>query len=188
MLYDFIKLDACAGAAYTPREDSFLLADAVKRHAFKKTLDIGTGSGIQGLVAASNGCDVTFLDIDPNALDCARRNASMNSLGGRFVLSDLFSNIGGEKFNTIIFNPPYLHSKPLAGMQDPVRALDGGEGGREVIDRFLEAYGGHVLEDHVVIMLESSLNGYESDVKKLNAEVVAKERYFFEEVAVLLFS
>ena len=81
------------------------MAEAVEKLAFKKTLDMGTGTGILGLTACANGCEVTFADIDKNALDCAKRNSALNSFTGEFIETDLFSNIF-QKFNTIIFNPP----------------------------------------------------------------------------------
>ena len=166
---------------YEPAEDSFLLEKAVERFAFGKVLDIGTGSGIQGIAAARKGCEVTFSDISGEALEAARKNAEMGDIKGSFIKSDLFSRITG-RFNTIIFNPPYLPSKGIA-----VRHLDGGRNGREVIDRFLDEYENHVLERHTVLLLESSLNNYEDDVKRLKAEVVGKAHIFFEDLVVLKF-
>jgi hypothetical protein len=40
---------------------------------------------------------------------------------------------------------------------------------------------------HVVLLLESSINDYEKDVKRLDAKIVGKEHYFFEDLVVLLF-
>jgi release factor glutamine methyltransferase len=175
-----LEIKGCKDVYY-PREDSHLLANAVQKHAFGKVLDIGTGSGIQGIVAALNKCDVTFADIDKNALECAKNNAKLNGVSGKFVLSDIFSKIE-DKFNTIIFNPPYVASEDKRYL-----ALDGGKDGRDYIDRFLGSYKEHVLEKHVVLLLESSFNKYEKDLKKLNAKVVGKEHYFFEDLVVLLF-
>ena len=203
-LPDSLKM-SYSDSVYVPAEDSDLLAKAVTDLAFGKALDIGTGTGIQGIVASLKGCDVTFADIDPNALSLARRNASANSVKGRFVKSDLFSKVSG-KFNTIIFNPPYVPSAPLDSRRrnihslakpfralDPNKskraytALDGGTRGREVIDRFLSEYKAHVMKDHIVLMIESSFNGYKSDVKRLKARVVGKSHYFFEDLVVLAF-
>lgn len=185
MIADDIRIAAREGV-YSPREDSYLLAEAVERHAFGKVLDMGTGTGIQGIVACKKGCDVTFADASQEALDCARANAESNSVSGKFVRTDLFSNIAG-RFNTIVFNPPYLHSRPLGQLDRIDRALDGGIGGREVIDRFLAELPGHVEKDHLVLLLESSLNSYGKDIKKLDATVVCTKSMFFEELAVLMF-
>jgi release factor glutamine methyltransferase len=105
----------------------------------------------------------------------------LNKIDAKFVVSDLFSNING-KFNTIIFNPPYLPSDDKKHL-----AYDGGKSGRDLINRFMNSYKSKVAEDHVVLLLESSFNDYGKDVKKLKAKVVAKEHYFFEDLVVLLF-
>ncbi|MFI5412372.1 MAG: HemK2/MTQ2 family protein methyltransferase [Candidatus Micrarchaeales archaeon] len=171
---------------YEPREDSYLLAKAVEEKAFGKVLDLGTGSGIQGITAALKGCEVTFADIDENAISCARNNAKLNKVKGNFVVSDLFSNIN-EKFNTIIFNPPYLPSSPLKNKRDIVYYLDGGVNGRETIDRFLAEYKKYLLPKHKVLLVESSLNSFEQDVKELKAKAVGKAHIFFEDIVVLEF-
>lgn len=178
-----IKIKTC-DSVYYPMEDSYLLAEQVERFAFGKVLDMGTGSGINGIAAALKGCDVTFADIDAKAIRCAKENATANGVAGNFIKSDMFESIDG-KFNTIIFNPPYLESARVAERDI---ALDGGAKGRELIDKFIEAYPSFIEDEYVVLLLESSINGYESDVKRHNFEVVAKERFFFEEIAVLKIS
>ena len=175
-----LLLNACDGI-YEPREDSYMLAGCVEQHAFGRVLDLGSGSGIQGIVAARKGCEVTFCDIDPRAIECAQRNAKLNGVDGKFVRSDMFENIDG-KFDTIIFNPPYVASKERKHI-----ALDGGKNGREIIDRFIGQYRAHVNDRHCVLLVESSFNGYENDLLGLNAKVLAKEHYFFEDLVVLSF-
>lgn len=179
-MIDEVKIRSCNGV-YEPREDSYLLADAVERYAHGNVLDMGTGTGIQGITAAKKGCNVTFVDIDENALECARNNAVLNNVGGKFAKSDMFGNVNG-RFDTIIFNPPYVPSSHVKYV-----ALDGGKGGREVIDRFINSYANHRSEDGKVLLLESSLNGYEEDIRRLGAEVISKGHYFFEDLLVLLF-
>jgi release factor glutamine methyltransferase len=182
MLYDDIDITTERGV-YHPREDSKLLAEAVEKYAFGKALDLGTGTGIQGIIAALKGCEVTFADINAYALSNARRNALQNNVKGTFVVSDMFDNIPG-RFNTIMFNPPYLELEEAGGKNQDIA---GGFQGRELIDRFIREYASHVLKDHVVLLLESSVNKYEQDAEKLHAEIVAKSHYFFEDLAVLKF-
>ncbi len=184
MIVDDVRISA-SGGVYYPREDSHLLASAVEKYAFGKVLDLGTGSGLQGIVAAKKGCEATFADISKDALVQARANAIMNGVTGRFVESDLFDNID-PRFNTIIFNPPYLHSAPISsGVRD--RALDGGINGREIINSFLSGFRDYVEQDHIVLLLESSLNNYQQDIKSLGANIAGTERLFFEELVVLAF-
>jgi release factor glutamine methyltransferase len=105
---------------------------------------------------------------------------------GKFVVTDLFDKISG-KFNTIIFNPPYVTSDPLHKMNKVNFALDGGFEGREVIDRFLESYKEYLLPRHTVLMVESSQNNYMKDVERLDAKIVGKVHMFFEDIVVLEF-
>lgn len=163
---------------YYPREDSYLLADVVRANAKGDMLDLGTGSGIQGITAAKAGCKVTFADIDPGALDAARENAKANGVSGEFVQSDLFSNIS-DRFDTIAFNPPYLPS----GVKKEI-ALDGGKSGREIIERFLKEYKNHLKPHGRAFILESSLSLYHKEVE-LGARIVARGHYFFEDLVVL---
>lgn len=170
---------------YPPLEDSVLLAKAVEAHAFGSVLDMGTGTGVQGIVAALKGCDVTFADINKKALDIAEKNAMLNGVKGKFIKTDLFSKLRGMEFNTVVFNPPYLPSE--LGAEDILALHGGGKQGREVIDRFLSQYKSHLAKDHIVLLIESSLNNYEMDAKKLKAQIVGKTHYFFEDIVVLKF-
>ncbi len=90
---------------YEPAEDSYLLEKHVREEAYGRVLDVGTGSGIQALAAASNSKvrDVTAVDVNPEAV------SSLKGKNRKITVkqSDLFENVTG-KFNIIIFNPPYL--------------------------------------------------------------------------------
>ena len=76
---------------YEPREDSFLLEEAVGKYASGRVLDIGTGTGIQARAAKSKGLQVMACDIDSKALAVAKERSG----GITFINSNLFSNICG---------------------------------------------------------------------------------------------
>ncbi len=184
---DKAKIIACNGV-YEPREDSYLLAEAVEKHARGNVLDLGTGSGIQGITAALKGCPVTFSDVQSAALECARRNAEANSVleRAKFVKSDMFSSLH-EKFDTIVFNPPYLPSGEGVEEEGPPDAsLDGGRHGRRLIDIFLRDFRDFLAPGGIALLLESSLNSYEKDVASEKAKIVGKAHYSFEDIVVLL--
>lgn len=170
-------------------EDSELLAEAVKRLAKGKVLDMGTGTGIQGIIAAKNGCEVTFSDISSHAILCARQNAKQNNVQGTFIVSDLFSDIKG-KYDTIIFNPPYLESAKLGtNSKDYVKqATEGGRDGRELIERFIEGSFKHMTTSGRVIIIESVVNKYENEIEHLGAKLLSKKSLFFEEIVVLTYT
>lgn len=189
MLYDEIRptLKITDKTVYKPLEDSRILANAVEKYAFGKFLDLGTGTGIQGIVAAKKKCDVTFADINPEAIECAKLNAKANNVKGKFIQSDLFSNIKG-KFNVIAIDPPYMPSRAFDSGYKRNYSFDGGINGREIIDEFLCNYKKHVLKDYLILMTESYWNNVNADIKKLNAEVVGKKHYpLLGDCAVLKF-
>lgn len=95
--------------------DSLLLAKIVKKEVKNgdKVLDLGTGTGIQGIFAAQKASSVLSVDINLKALECTLLNIRRNNLTNKIKIqkSNLFSNIGG-KFDLIIFNPPFRWFKP----------------------------------------------------------------------------
>ncbi|MFC2174592.1 HemK2/MTQ2 family protein methyltransferase [archaeon] len=132
---------------YEPREDSLLLEQAVKRYARGRVLDIGTGNGIQARAAIALGLEALACDIDTGAVAAAKA-AGINA-----IQSDLFENIDG-KFDTIIFNPPYLPDE-----EPRVLALDGGPTGRELLDRFLAEAKHYLTPGGQILFVQSSITG-----------------------------
>jgi release factor glutamine methyltransferase len=92
-----------------------VLARAVLQEVRKTdtVLDMGTGSGIQAILAASKGAIVTAVDVNPIAVRCARSNVRRNKLSARVSVmeGDLFDRIEG-RFDLIIFDPPFRWSAP----------------------------------------------------------------------------
>jgi release factor glutamine methyltransferase len=73
-----------------------------------RVLDMGTGSGISGILAAGTSSNVLAVDINPKALDAAAANAARNGVADRisFKRSDIFDSVDGL-FDLIIFDPPF---------------------------------------------------------------------------------
>ena len=93
-------------------------------------LDMGTGSGIQAIVAAETAAQVVAVDINPEAVRCARENVRANGLEAKVSVleGDLFSPLElSRRFNVILFTPPYLEGTlrtPLDhALFDPGKAL-----------------------------------------------------------------
>jgi len=78
-----------------------------------RVLDMGTGSGVNAILAASKSADVVAVDINPVAVEAARNNAALNGVADRIEVrsSDVFSNVDGE-FDLIIFDPPFRWFAP----------------------------------------------------------------------------
>ncbi len=89
-----------------------------------------------------------------------RENASRllpAEAGVRFVDSDLFSALQGERFDLIVANLPYIpdSAETLLSREvrrDPALALYGGETGTEVMERFLASVDGHLRPGGFVAM------------------------------------
>lgn len=166
---------------YEPAEDSYLLAKHIKDHAKGRVLDVGTGSGIQALEALKYTSDVFAVDINKEAISFCKEK------GINASLSDLFSNVS-EKFDLIIFNPPYLpldKREPL----DSRLVTTGGKKGFEIIERFLKKVKEHLEKEGEILLVCSSLTG---DVESLfkyynfNFKILERKKIFFEELFVYL--
>lgn len=90
---------------------SQFLANVTVRRPSRLTLDLGTGTGVQALLAARHSEKVITVDISERALAFAKFNAQLNGIKNiEFVEGDLFEPVDGLSFDLIISNPPFLIS------------------------------------------------------------------------------
>tara|TARA_Y100000310_G_scaffold345778_2_gene469740 strand:- start:1564 stop:2079 length:516 start_codon:yes stop_codon:yes gene_type:complete len=160
---------------YEPREDSFLLLEYVKEYSKGKVLDLGCGSGILSKGALEETKDVLGVDINEEAVDYCK-NQGINA-----IKSDLFENVK-NKFDLIIFNPPYL---PLDKNEDKDTRLltTGGKKGDEIIGRFLKEAKNYLEDNGNILILFSSLSGDILNLfKKYNYKfkLLKEKKLFFE--------
>jgi len=177
---------------YEPAEDSFMLANAAE--SLKgSVLEVGCGSGIASLACAKSGmASVWGVDINPGAVRCARENAERNRISNvRFMVSDLFAAIPEQRFDAILFNPPYLPTTKNERLAGPLNdAFDGGGDGRKVMDRFLEQFDSFLRPGGTLFLVQSSLNNEQKTRERLEAmgyvvSVVASESFFFERLSLI---
>jgi len=181
-----METEAETDLVYEPAEDTFLLLRAALREVGPAdcVLEMGCGRGLISRELTSKARRVIATDINPHALRMARK------MGIWAVRADLFRGIGA-RFDLILFNPPYLPTEP----QDKVDgwlnlAFDGGVSGRGTINPFLEDLRDHLAPGGRALLLVSTLSGLSEIEEKarsegLEAMVVAREKYFFEELVVL---
>ena len=139
-------------AVLIPRPDTETLVGECLRLAREvatpRLLDVGTGSGCVAVTVARHhpGAQVTAVDLSPEALAVAARNAARHGVSERvhFHEGDLFAPLPpGEPFDCIVSNPPYIPRGEIAGLAADVRdhephlALDGGPDGFGVFDRLV---------------------------------------------------
>jgi HemK-related putative methylase len=173
---------------YRPAEDSMLLLRHARSRISGSVLDMGTGSGVLATAVASDRRvkRVVAVDIDRNAVEVARRRAEDSGVSGRieFLVGDLFEGLDGERFDWILFNPPYL---PSDGAADE-GSWSGGETGREVVMRFLGGAREHLNPSGAILMVHSSQTGLELEEVERDyvVEVLEEMPLFFERLYCLL--
>jgi methylase of polypeptide subunit release factors len=96
-------------APYTPTAS--WLAALTPRRRTSRALDVGTGNGIQALLAARHSEHVVATDVNPRALAFTEINAALNGLENvETRLGSLFEPVAGERFDLIACNAPYVVS------------------------------------------------------------------------------
>lgn len=178
---------------YNPSEDTFLLARNLSVKSGEQVLDMGTGSGVLAVLAAQKAGRVVAVDINPHAVACARRNVALNNVTSRVEvrLGDLFTPLKpSDKFELILFNPPYLPVGAREGESWVEKAWAGGNTGRTIIERFINDSPSWLKEKGRVLMVQSTLSNVEKTIRqfnarKLNAQIIDKTPSFFEEITLI---
>lgn len=91
-----------------------LLAEIHAKGQPASVLDVGTGSGILAVAASLRGARrVTGIDVDAEALRCARRHAALNGVDLRLVQADGARAVRGGRFDLVLANisAPLLREK-----------------------------------------------------------------------------
>lgn len=131
----------------------------------KNILDMGSGSGIVSIFAASKGANCVACDINPQAVRCITENAARNKFSSQVKAceSDLFDFLNipysasegvkpGFLFDIIFFNPPYFKGIPANNFE---RAFKGGTD-LGIIDKFLLEAGTHLAPNGKLCLLVST--------------------------------
>lgn len=147
-----------------PRPETEFLVEkvllSVKKDENLKVLDIGTGAGPIIITLAKEMKRGSFYgsDISKEALKIAFKNAKASGVEDRvkFQVGSLFDPWKGQKFDIITANLPYIPHEDLPGLTveihhyEPRIALDGGNGGLVIYDKFLKELPNHLNEDGMV--------------------------------------
>ena len=126
-----------------PGPASLLLARHVRPHPRGRLLDMGCGSGIQGLLLGGERAEVVALDINPRAVAYASFNAALNGRRrcrpelGDFLAEWPDRRLDG-RFQTVVANPPFvLAPRTEAIYRD--RTLPGDDVGARTVERAARA-------------------------------------------------
>ena len=131
-----------------------MLVQFVETHVLSPgaaVLDLGTGSGIGAVFAGRRARRVVAVDLNPEAVRCARINLALHHLDDHCEVreGDLFGPIGNERFDLILFNPPFYRGAPRDAADRAWRATD-------VVERFAAQLESHLSPDGVALVILSS--------------------------------
>ena len=119
-------------ATLIPRPETAELVERINEKMVNekmiKCLDIGTGSGCIAIALKKRHPEwsVTGIDISPEAIEVARRNATRNNVEVNFQVADIFDcneeifNFQFSIFNLIVSNPPYVRESEKSSMKSNV--------------------------------------------------------------------
>lgn len=125
-----------------------------------RVLDLCTGNGSLGILAALAFPDITVLglDLSKDALAVAQINIERHGLESRMTLaeSDGLAKADGV-FDLILCNPPYVNAQSMSELPaefkaEPALALAGGDDGMDFIRQMLRDAPAHMSEQAVLVL------------------------------------
>lgn len=171
--------------ALIPRPETEVLAGVVLEHVTQhatpgaRVLDLGTGTGaiVLAVLAEQPAATAVATDLSLDALALARENAGAVGVADRLELrqGDLWACLaGGEQFDVVVSNPPYVDEADAPGLAPEVRewepagALFAGDGGRAVLARIVAGAPAH-LRPGGLLALEVGLGQAEGVAAEIEA-------------------
>jgi release factor glutamine methyltransferase len=178
---------------YEPAEDTFLLAENLVVDKNDVVLDVGTGCGILGILAAKKVKKVVAVDINHHAVSCAQTNAMQNGVLAKMDIrqGNLFESIRkSEKFDMIIFNAPYLPTSESEKKSWIGKAWAGGQSGRDIIEPFVSEVSKYLKKKGRIFLVQSSLSDIDRTIRRfkesgLDATIIAEKKFPFETIVMI---
>ena len=138
---------------------STTLAQVTVRSPRRRTLDVGTGCGVQALHAARHSDVVVGTDTSVRALAFARFNAALAGVALDLRQGSLFEPLSGpaggglpEQFDLVVSNPPFVITPRVSGV--PLYEYrDGGRSGDDLVRDVVTQVGQHLVPGGVAQLL-----------------------------------
>lgn len=122
---------------------SATLASWTPRAAIDRALDLGTGCGVQALHLSGHARRVVATDLSARALGYAALTAALADQDWDLRHGDLFAPVGGERFDLIVSNPPFVIT-PRRGDVPRYEYRDGGRTGDAIVADLVANAGAHL--------------------------------------------
>lgn len=126
-----------------------------------RVLDLCTGGGSIAIFAADcfPQAAIVASDCSQAALELAAENIELHGCTERIELlhGDLYEPLGGQRFDLILCNPPYVNSAAMAALPpeflaEPQAALAGGSDGMDLVRRILAGAVLHLESDGILLL------------------------------------
>ncbi|KGM09408.1 SAM-dependent methyltransferase, partial [Cellulomonas bogoriensis 69B4 = DSM 16987] len=137
---------------------SVTLAQLTMRSPRRRTLDLGTGCGIQALHAAAHSDHVVATDVSRRALVYAELNAALAGVRLDLRHGSLLEPVAddaarGELFDLVVSNPPFVITPRRADALPVYEYRDGGRAGDDLVRELVEGVGAVLAPGGVAQML-----------------------------------
>lgn len=146
-----------------PRADTEVVAERaisfLRERRSRRVLDLCCGAGCIGIALAVYAeAQVVAADISAACCALAGENAARNGIHLDIRQGDLFEPVQSEeRFDLMVFNPPYLSAAELTSLQaevafEPRLALDGGVDGLDFYRRIAAGFEQHLVDDGALLV------------------------------------
>jgi len=127
------------------------ILDILSEHRQPTALDVGTGCGIHAIFAAARGYKVEAVDVNSEAIRCARINVILNDVGDLVTVREgsLFRPIAGQCFDLVMCSLPKFRGQPTSTFELGWRSTD-------VIDKFAAGLPKVLEPDGIALVLLTS--------------------------------
>jgi len=159
-----------------PKFGSLLLARHLPWREGDVVLDLGTGAGLIGILAARRGLRVLAIDVVAACTACARANALLNGVGDRLEVrtGDIFAPVIGRSFDLVAANLSQMPTPPGREWADLQSLTDnGGPDGWALLDRMIQAAPTHLTPQGRLVFTLFDFLGVERALTKLRAAGLA---------------